>query len=288
MDAMDVDSDDYEYEYDETETESFYINLDLTSANGPIRPPRQRNGDTIQEEQTIEDPSQDGPDENPDGENFAPLESTETDAPSERIQVLGLHTCNPIVSYYNHIFSCSWADQIGTELVFTHPDTIPDPDHTVLTPLREGPAFELLAANSVKIMGRKATIVSSSNPGLVSDNANDLNSISTDTTPVPSQGPTSGRVAGRPEPATHQANFINRLQSLKNAKGQSDTVRRSVNTRRGVNYTDRLAAWARTEAQMAHVSELSRRAASGDEAALALLEKMIRDYDKSEGTQSAS
>ncbi|KMP00888.1 hypothetical protein CIRG_01029 [Coccidioides immitis RMSCC 2394] len=36
------DESDYEYEYDESERETFYINLDLTSCNGTIRPPRQR------------------------------------------------------------------------------------------------------------------------------------------------------------------------------------------------------------------------------------------------------
>ncbi|KAJ5724911.1 hypothetical protein N7493_006639 [Penicillium malachiteum] len=284
---LDPDEYEYEYEYDETETESFYLNLDLTSINGPIRPPRQRN-DENQNDPIVEDQFQDVADDQLDGDSFAPLETNNSDTlSSERIQLLGLHTCNPIISYNNQIFSCAWADQIGTELIFAHPETIPDKTQ-ILKPLRKGPAFELLAANSVKLMGRKATIVSSSNPGLVVDNtpdttdATDVNSISTDPDASPSHAPTSTAVPRRPQPSTHQANFIQRLQAMKNAKGQSDTVRTSVTVRRNVNYADRLTAWARTEAQLAEIASLNRRAANGDEDALDILEQMLRACERVE------
>ena len=205
---------------------------------------------------------------------------------SKRIQILGLHTCNPIVSYHNQIFSCSWADQIGTELVFAHPDTDPDTDHTLTTPLRKGPAFELLAANSVKILGRKANIISSSGPGLVQDPVIHSNSNLTDT--LPSQASNTGGVPRRPESSSHQAHFISRLQSLKNAKGQADPVRTVMSTRRNVNFTERLSAWARTEAQMAEIASLNKRAANGDQEALAVLEQMIRDLNEPEDTPDPS
>ncbi|KAJ5721114.1 uncharacterized protein N7483_009048 [Penicillium malachiteum] len=274
----------YEYEYDETETESFYLNLDLTSINGPIRPPRQRN-DENQNDPIVEDQFQDVADDQLDGHSFAPLETNNSDTlSSERIQLLGLHTCNPIISYNNQTFSCAWADQIGTELIFAHPETIPDPNH-ILKPLRKGPAYELLAANNVKLIGRKATIVSSSNPGLVLDptpDATDVNSISTDVDASPSHAPTSTAVPRRPQASTHQANFIQRLQAMKNAKGQSDTVRTAMTLRRNVNYADRLTAWARTEAQLAEIANLNRRAANGDEDALDILEHMLRACERAE------
>lgn len=204
--------------------------------------------------------------------------------PGERIQLLGLHTCNPIVSYQNQIFSCSWADQIGTELVFTHPDAVPDTDYP---PLCQGPSFELLAANSVKILGRKANIISSSGPRLALDNANTPNSIPTDMDPSSTLPADPAGMTIRPDTSTHQSNFIQRLQNMKTAQGESDTVRTTMSTRRNVNFADRLNAWARTEAQVAEIASLNQRAADGDEEALDILEMMIRDLDDVNDTQDA-
>ncbi|KAJ5533288.1 hypothetical protein N7494_009840 [Penicillium frequentans] len=282
--SMEVDSDEYEYEYHDTETESFYLNLDLTSANGPIRPPRRRNDDS-HDISVIENEPYDGPNDPPEGDAFGPLDSTEAATlPGERIQLLGLHTCNPIVSYQNQIFSCSWADQIGTELVFTHPDAVPDTDYP---PLCQGPSFELLAANSVKILGRKANIISSSGPRLVPDNVNTPNSIPTDTDPSSTLPADPVGMTLRPDTSTHQSNFIQRLQNMKTAQGESDTVRTTMSTRRNVNFSDRLNAWARTEAQVAEIASLNQRAADGDEEALDILEMMIRDLDGVNDPQDA-
>ncbi|KAJ5934551.1 hypothetical protein N7466_004098 [Penicillium verhagenii] len=284
--SMEIDSDEYEYEYDERETESFYVNLDLTSCNGPIRPPRMRDEDS-RDISAIENEPYGGPDDLPEDTTFTPLESTETATlPGERIQLLGLHTCNPVVSYHNQIFSCAWADQIGTELLFTHPDAAPDADYP---PLRQGPGFELLAANSVKILGRKANITSSSGPGLVPGDINIPNPIPTNTGTPDSfpADPASMTIhpALQHPTTTHQANFIQRLQSMKNAKGQSDTVRRVMGTKKAVNFDDRLNAWARTEAQVAEITSLNQRAANGDEEALEILEMMIRDLDEANDSE---
>ncbi|KAJ5585389.1 uncharacterized protein N7459_005189 [Penicillium hispanicum] len=278
---MDVDSDEWEYEYDDSETETFYLNLDLTSLHGLIRPPRRRqedsnsnhetptidaNGAQHRNEPNVAHPSKDA---------YVPLDSAEADISSERIQIVGLHTCNPIISYYNQIFSCSWADQIGTELIFAHPDTDPDTDHTLTRPLRQGPGFELLAANSVKILGRKANITSGSGTGLAQDSTPNLNLEFLVETPS-SHAPSSTGVPRRPGGPSHQSQFIQRLQSAKAAKGQSDTVRTVMSTRRNVNIADRLSAWGRTEAQVAEVQQLNKRAAEGDQDALDTLELLLR------------
>ncbi|KAJ5653592.1 hypothetical protein N7490_000595 [Penicillium lividum] len=276
--SMEVDSDEYEYEYHETETESFYLNLDLTSANGPIRPPRKWNEDP-QESHLVNEPRE-GLNDPIDDDTYATLDNAEAGTlPGERIQILGLHTCNPIISYQNQIFSCSWADQIGTELVFTHPDIAPDTDYP---PLRQGPSFELLAANSVKILGRKANIISSSGPRLVPENANTSNSISTNTdlsNPLPADP--AGMTLG-PETSTHQSSFIQRLQRIKHAHGEADAVRTIMSTRRNATLADRLNAWARTEAQVAEIASLNERAANGEEEALDILEMMIRRLDEND------
>ncbi|KAJ5297381.1 hypothetical protein PENANT_c005G07754 [Penicillium antarcticum] len=265
---MDSDSE-YEYEYG-TETESFYLNLDLTSHHGALRPPRRRDKSSAANTDDNGFSNQ---------EAFTPIDTTERGVlPDERIQILGLHTCNPVVSYYNQIFSCSWADQIGTELVFANPDTDPDMDSHPTEPLHRGPSYELIAANSAKIIGRKATLITSSK-------GTDPNLNLATSAEASSQGPASQGVPRRAAP-THQTHFIQRLQEIKSAKGESDPVRTVMSQKRNVNIGDRVSGWARTEAQMAEIDRLNQRALQGDPEAQATLEQLIQELNASESSES--
>lgn len=257
-----------------TSEQTFYLNLDLTTQNGPVRPPRRRQGNSTPYQETPI-PADEVPSVNVNPDAYTPLESAETDTPSrERIQILGLHTPNPVISYQNQIFSCSWVDQIGTELVFSHPDT--DPDADALPPLHHGLSYDLLAANSVKILGRKANITSSSGTELFEDSMSDTDASGGPASAAQTVGSTS--VPRRAVPPSYQADFLQRLQDLKNVKGETDTVRTVMSTRRNVNVAERLRAWARTEAQVAEINELQRRAANGDVQAYETLQTMIREY----------
>ncbi|KAJ5590062.1 hypothetical protein N7450_004034 [Penicillium hetheringtonii] len=265
IDSHSTSDSEYEYEYHPTETETFYLNLDLTSHQGPIRPPRRRQEDKPKESYRNDDSN------NP-IDAFTPLDSAEDSHTRERIQILGLHTCNPIISYHNQIFSCSWSDQIGTELIFAHPETDPDMDPSRPTPLHAGPAFELLAANSVKILGRKANLTS--NNGQQGDA---LQNGSGAGAGFGSAGPSS--IPGRPGPGlSQQAQFIQKLQALKERKGETDTVRTVYRLRRNVDVAERLSAWAKTEAQLADVRKLKERAGNGDLDAIEQLEGLFRSY----------
>lgn len=239
-----------------------------------MRPPRRRQDDNASANEML-GAAGEGPSANASTDAYTPLDSAETDAPSsERIQILGLHTCNPVVSYHNQIFSCSWADQIGTELVFSHPDT--DPDTDALAPLQQGQSFDLLAANSVKILGRKANITSSSGPSLDQQGAVAASpGVSAETSSSLTTGPRG--VPRRAVPPSYQADFIQRLQDIKAAKGETDTVRTVMSTRRNIDVAERLGAWARTEAQLAEINGLQRRAMDGDTQAFETLERMIRE-----------
>ncbi|CAG7920771.1 unnamed protein product [Penicillium olsonii] len=270
-----ADSDgEYEYEYG-SETETFYLNLDLTSHHGAVRPPRRRKSHAASID-TSQITQGNGSSGRP-SEAFAPIESTERGGLSnERIQVLGLHTCNPIVSYQNQMFSCSWADQIGTELVFSKPNAVPDPANKV-EPLHRGPSFELVAANSVKILGRKAHITSSSGQRWAL-NTEVGTPAANHTSDATSQEPAQAGVPRRPIAPSHQAHFLNRLQDLKASRGESDTVRMVTGGRRGGNGADnldRLQGWARTEAHLTEIRRLHERAARGDVEAQVALDLLI-------------
>jgi hypothetical protein len=139
-----------------------------------------------------------------------------------------------------------------------------DPART--TPLRNGPAFELLAANSVKIVGRKANLTSSSG----------LSGTGTGTGTAAQSGSSTGQ--------SHQAQFIAKLQALKKNKGETDEVRTVYQVRRNADVAKRLAAWAnleawaKTEAQIANVQKLREKAANGDADAMEQLEMLFRAY----------
>jgi hypothetical protein len=234
--------------------------------------------------------SADNNDDNRASEAFTPIETAEGGSLSnERIQILDLHTCNPIVSYHNQMFTCSWADQIGTELVFASPNTEPGTNQST-EPLHRGPSFELIAANSVKILGRKAHITSSSGPGLVQNSQAETpptNPASEATSQAPSQAGVPRRVA----PPSHQAQFLKRLQDLKSAKGEGDTVRTVMSTRRTLHSADhleRLQGWTRTEAQLAEIQRLNERAARGDAEAQTTLNMMISGLQTESESESES
>ena len=239
--------DDWEYEYHDADTESFLLTLDLSS-QGPLR----RHTTTTTASTTTEDEHE--------TDLARPLTTTESDHPSnpgsDRLQILALHTPNPIVSYRNQIFTCSWADLLGTELLFTSPEELVSSEDASSSVLR-GRDFDLIAANSVKILGRKANLISSSGVTV-------------------SEPSTSA--AGTPT-TTNQARFLDRLAAIKQDRGEPDTVRTVFSTRRSQNTTnnpeDRLRGWARTEEQMLEIQRLQDAALRGDSRALAALEDML-------------
>ncbi|KAL4939657.1 hypothetical protein BDV06DRAFT_33480 [Aspergillus oleicola] len=260
---------DWEYEYDETETETFFLNLDLTSQHGLMRPPRRRNDASASASTpattTNPTPTPSRPDYQDPSINHEPK-----NASTERVQILGLHTPNPIISYQNQIFSGTWADQLGTELFFARPDNtgpeFDDPDAaptaastTQFTPLKHTDDFDLIAANSVKILGRKANLISSSGPGEQKETSSTAG---------------TSRMVYKPAHQSNQARFLERLQEVKQRRGEMDTVRTVFSTARRSNVEDRLPGWTRTEEQLVKIRQLNERAAQGDHSAVAELENI--------------
>ncbi|KAL2169530.1 hypothetical protein VTG60DRAFT_5923 [Thermothelomyces hinnuleus] len=78
-----------------------------------------------------------------------------SDKPAEEIQILELHSKEPIISYRNHVFRGSWCENIGTEMIFT-----PHDDNAPLPALRHLPQnMDLIAASATRINCREATLV---------------------------------------------------------------------------------------------------------------------------------
>lgn len=198
----------------------------------------------------------------------------------DRVQILDLHTPNPLISYQNHIFSCSWADVIGTELFFTKPE--PQTEHTGGPAyLKQGKDFDLIAANSVKIIGRKAHLISSSGPR--------DEDISTDPAIVAA---TQQQQGFQLLPAHHgkrsrQARFLERLMSAKQSKGETDMVRTVYSVKRGQHFEDRLRGWAKTEERLAKIQRLSRDALHGNPDAIRELEEIYAQVEAAAESSAA-
>ncbi|RAL07599.1 TFIIIC subunit 6 family protein [Aspergillus homomorphus CBS 101889] len=273
--------------------QTVYLTLDLSSLHGPLRPPRRRQPSTNPTTAT-----------NTPDEPAAALSSTEfthADSPADGLQILALHTSNPIISYQNQIFSGTWADQLGTDLIFARPDeerkeeeeiAPHDPNgpgsiDPLVIPLRHGHNYDLLAAPSIKIIGRKATLISSTQPsaaaivatgGEGSPNASSAQAEDTpaDSTPT---APTTGIIRAPNLPSSNQARFLERLASLKRSKGETDSVRTVFSMKRiqsdhASSLGGRASGWARTDEQLVEIQRLNELALQGDSSAMAELEAL--------------
>lgn len=69
------------------------------------------------------------------------------DMPIDKLQVMDLHSAEPLLSYRGMVFRGSWAENIGTEMIFTRHE--PDSDLQILRNLRDG--VDLVAASSSRI-----------------------------------------------------------------------------------------------------------------------------------------
>ena len=155
------------------------------------------------------------------------LEQAEEDPsssePEDRIQILDLHTHNPLISYQNQLYSCEWTSTLGTDVILTAPQ--PDFPHPVL---RERPNVSVLAASSIKLMGRPAQIASRQSGeegGQASKSAPDTSIDSTHPAAPGEPPPVKIPLGETPSLARQtQANFLERLIAIKAKKGEKDNV----------------------------------------------------------------
>ena len=182
--------------------------------------------------------------------------------PEDRIQILDLHTRNPMISYQNQIYSCQWTDTIGTDILLTPPDSaIPIP------PQHKYPGFSIQAMTRLKLVGQPVQLI----PRVETRNANktvpseETSSVSTPAVPAPSEEPSSTppnafppqsqqshprtRIPIKPSDSRsrqNQARFLERLMEAKASKGETDSV--TVYSKRRITGTG-WRSWGRKDAQ---------------------------------------
>lgn len=265
------------------------MTLDLSSTIGPIRPAKKPKVQPANEAtpatpvtpaqsaqspvatpnttQAVSTPQLNGRSPEPPDEGEEASENT-------RIQILDLHTPNPIISYRNHIYDCRWASTIGTDLLITAPNP-----GSGLPKLVEGEGFDILAASSIKIVGQSARLVP--NPDVrVSRHATSDELVieeggegGEDSVKIP-VGIASSKAR------QNQARFLERLIGVKKAKGEQDAV--TVHSqKRMTNMGWRVQQNQRRAEQQAEMEKLRELAADGDQTARKALMEMEAQVNES-------
>ncbi|KAM0800751.1 hypothetical protein BDR22DRAFT_889110 [Usnea florida] len=230
-----------EWEYDGGQT--FYVTLDISSAvegrnpradkqkphPSPLEPfqPTSSIAPTTPTAQDNAGPSE--PPESPGPGTPTPMdvdqdeEEPSLSGPEDRIQILDLHTLNPIVSYRNQMYSCEWTSTLGTDLILTTPT--PDFPHPIL---REKPDVSVLAASRIKLMGRPAQIANrhgAKEDGQQTPPAPEPSTTLPNTASAENHIPFKIPLGPMTNPARQkQANFLERFMALKAKKGEKDSI----------------------------------------------------------------
>ncbi|KKY20118.1 hypothetical protein UCRPC4_g04252 [Phaeomoniella chlamydospora] len=255
---------DYEYEYDLNDTETFYIDID-TSANygfaepsnkkrklqhGPTRASRETSqsqtpvpsrvrGQERPTDSTRDSHEPDSPQPEGSPASTTQVQEDPQDAPGTEVQILGLDTLNPIISYRGQYFTCTWTDMIGTNLFISEPSD-ETPTSTTIPPLYTAPGFDLLAQSRIKLLARRAKLINRpgrkkrSHPAPTDE---DVPFSPSSPEPDPSTSTLNGKSLGTltsnnanvNREIKQQASFLERLMDIKRQKGETDNVRTVFN-----------------------------------------------------------
>lgn len=224
----DPEEDEWEYEYDENETENFYITLDLSNA-APASKLRKANVSSLT--QTSADAARQTRHSTGDlhsgrdNSASAPTHSNPDLAKSNgmhAIQILDLHTHNPLISYQGQLLSCRWASTIGSDLLFAD---APQDRESYPEPLRVLPSFDLLGISSTKLVATitqlrpryssPSTQEQKAAPEPTRANTTDDDPLETDIVNIPSSHDAL-------KAQKNQLNFLSRLNAAKEKRGEKD------------------------------------------------------------------
>jgi len=230
----------------------------------------------VQSADATPDPSQPNPTPQINQKSTEPSAEEDDEALGDtRIQILELHTPNPIISYRNHIYDCHWASTIGTDLLITASN--PESD---LPKLKEGQGYDILAASSIKIIGQSAQLMPRQDVRVLRNTASDEvadEEVDQSGVIIP-VGPAATKAR------QNQARFLERLIKVKQAKGEQDSV--TVHSqKRMTNSGWRAQQNQRKAEEEAEREDLRRLAAEGDETARRRLEEMETQLIEEEASE---
>lgn len=205
-------------------------------------------------------------------------------SPANDIQILELHSHNPIISYQNHIYHCTWSDLVGTAMFFSKVEVGDGEDALLSTD-----DFRLINTSRIKLIGQKAKLIAKSGRKgrrEAEEESSDVLSAGVEAYEADSVG--KGKSLGgirttnpkQNADIKRQAAFLENLMDVKRAKGESDNVRTVFSQRRpntrimqpGGSVAKRSRESQEYPSITAEIEELNRKVVRGDAAALMRLQ----------------
>lgn len=241
--AAEQDGTDWEYEYDDNETEDYYFTLDLTTRQTS----RAQNRGPSTKRRRLTGPDSNGAtDVSLAKDNVQSTSNTttvQTDQ-SSKLQVLDLHSENPLVLLDGQLYSCRWSTDLGTQFYVARPDA-------AKKRLRAGRVVDVVGLSRARLVGspmiarprRKKTSVASVGEtaanAIAIDEDEDGDENEEDATAVASpteedaslqdELSTAERFAkarreARDPKAKARISFLERLSAIKQKKGETDQI----------------------------------------------------------------
>ncbi|KAH7356294.1 hypothetical protein BKA66DRAFT_515502 [Pyrenochaeta sp. MPI-SDFR-AT-0127] len=214
--------DDWEYEYDENETEDFYIPLDLSNVPGAqvpmvsqgrpghptllksrLRALNAARGQPVE----IDINSSDGQDTTTMGD----------------VQIIGLHTQNPLIMYNDQLLKCQWMATIGTDMFFVKPTLNAS---AFPSPLLSLPAVDLLSLGSTKLVAKVGRLRPCE---ILADDTSDAQPTNVSTNILATSTVSPQATSKETSPTTRQVNvtptsFLARLNQAKTKRGETSRL----------------------------------------------------------------
>lgn len=185
------------------------------------------------------------------------------------LQILDLSSGNPIVAYDGEVYSCKWADMIGTNMFFANPQDVPLYESELSTA-----EYDMIGMSRIKLVGTK-TKLTPIQQSVVSGHS------------VPA-GQSLGTIRRNNAKVNadlrKQASFLEQLMNIKKDRGETDNVFVAMND-------DIAAAVAAgklngiARAQVQNLKNLNREAVKGSADALQQIEQIylnqnVNDIDE--------
>lgn len=217
-------NDEWEYEYSSYEQESLYFTLDLTTHVPNALPDTQN----IQSGSTSPNHSAPRAERSnrtqSDSESSGNDEEDAEDLPS--LQILDLHTSNPLIKFEETVYSCYWTTDLGTQFHISAAGQTPEA-------LRKGTVLDVLGISRARLIGKPVGLIDRHAPppptsttaqkpseNIEADGSDgDENAFSTTTGPLKIP-----RSILKTPTSRSQASFLESLSKIKLAKGETDQV----------------------------------------------------------------
>lgn len=213
------------------------------------------------------------------------------------IQILDVHGLHPIVSYQNQIYHCTWSDVVGTTMFFSRAEGGREGEDLVSTD-----DFHLINTSRIKLIGQKARLTGKAGGKRRRQAEEDSSEpvrphLDYDEARRGLNGKSLGEIRTSNSKTNadikRQAVFLETLMDVKRAKGESDNVRTVFSQRKGTSRTtegqNHEAKRPRPHHAIAEeIEELNRKVVRGDAAALIRLQDIYSSMENDAGTHPLS